>query len=99
VSQSVGLVPGDEYQLVILDSVDDGMSCGYGDGSAALYTTVDDSDVLITSSNGVPVMISTKSYAKCIVHRIPIVFSIADSARAANMLSQCRMSINELQEQ
>jgi hypothetical protein len=28
-SQSVGLVPGDEYQLVILDSVGD--YCGYGD--------------------------------------------------------------------
>jgi hypothetical protein len=42
-SQCVGLVPGDEYQLVILDSVDHGMCCGYGDGSAALYTTAVDS--------------------------------------------------------
>jgi trypsin len=51
-SQSVGLVPNNEYQLVILDSVGDGMCCGYGDGSIALYAVVDDSDVLITSSNG-----------------------------------------------
>jgi hypothetical protein len=37
-SQSVGLDPGDEHQLVILSSVGDGMCCGYGDGdgSAAL---------------------------------------------------------------
>jgi hypothetical protein len=47
-SQSVGLVPGDEYQLVILASVGDGMCYGYGDGSVELYATVDDSDVLIT---------------------------------------------------
>ena len=51
-SESVGLVPGDEYQLVILDSVGDGMCCAYGEGSIALYATVDDIDVLITSSNG-----------------------------------------------
>jgi hypothetical protein len=36
-SQSVGVVPGDEYQLVVLASVGGGMCCGYGDGSAALY--------------------------------------------------------------
>jgi hypothetical protein len=30
-SQSVCLVPGDEYQLVIFDSVDDGMCCGNGE--------------------------------------------------------------------
>ncbi len=48
-SQSVCLVPDDEYQLVVLDSVGDGMCCGYGDGSATLYQlTVDDSNVLIT---------------------------------------------------
>jgi hypothetical protein len=51
-SESVGLVPGDEYQLVILDSVGDGMCCAFGEGSIALYETVDDTDVLITSSNG-----------------------------------------------
>ena len=60
-SQSVGLVPGDEFQLIILDSVGNGMYWGYGDGSATLYSTVDDSDLLITASNGVPVMNSTKS--------------------------------------
>jgi hypothetical protein len=31
-SQSVGMVPGDEHLLVILDSVGDGMCCSYGDG-------------------------------------------------------------------
>jgi hypothetical protein len=51
-SESVGLVPGDEYQLVILDSVGDGMCCANGEGSIALYATIDDTDVLITSSNG-----------------------------------------------
>jgi hypothetical protein len=52
-SKSAGLVPGDEYQLVILDSVGDGMyyDYGYGDGSAALYATVDDPDVLMTARN------------------------------------------------
>jgi hypothetical protein len=34
-SQSVGQAPGDVHQLVILNSVDDGMWCGYGDGPAA----------------------------------------------------------------
>ena len=55
--QSDGVVPGNEYQLVILDSVGDGMCCGYGDGSAALYATADDFNVLIyTSGNSVPAM-------------------------------------------
>jgi hypothetical protein len=31
----------------------DGMCCGYGDGSTALYATLDDANVLIKSSNGV----------------------------------------------
>jgi hypothetical protein len=35
-SQSVGLVPGDEHQLVIFDSVGDGMYCDYRDGLYAL---------------------------------------------------------------
>jgi trypsin len=51
-SESVGLVPGDEYQLVILDSVGDGMCCAFGEGSIALYATVDGMDELITSSSG-----------------------------------------------
>jgi hypothetical protein len=42
----------DKRQLVILDSV-----AGY----TALYATVDNSNVLITSSNGVPLMIPTKA--------------------------------------
>jgi hypothetical protein len=46
-SQSVGLVRGNEYQLVILDSVEEGTETG----SVALYATVDDSDLLITSRN------------------------------------------------
>jgi hypothetical protein len=60
-SQSVDFVSGDEHQLVILDSGGDGMCCGYRDGLDALYATVDDSDELITTSNGVPVMSPTKS--------------------------------------
>jgi hypothetical protein len=59
--QSVGLVLGDEYELTILDSVG---------GYATLYATVDDSQVLITSGNGVLVMSSTKSMcnASCIFY-------------------------------
>jgi hypothetical protein len=34
-SQSVGQVPGDEHELVIFDSVDDGIGCGYRDGPGA----------------------------------------------------------------
>jgi hypothetical protein len=89
-SQSVGLVSGDEYQLVvilafvrecmcgrygsgstestsgvvphaatgtglprftvILDSVGYGVCCGYGDGNAALYATVYDSNVHMSSN-------------------------------------------------
>jgi hypothetical protein len=51
-NESVGLVPGVDNKLVIHDSVVDGMCCGYGDGSIALYATVHTSDVLIISSNG-----------------------------------------------
>jgi hypothetical protein len=40
--QSTGLTHGVEYQLVILDSVVDGMYYGNGDDSAALDATVDD---------------------------------------------------------
>jgi hypothetical protein len=45
------------------------MCCGNGDGSAVLYATVDDSDLLITSSDCVLVMHSTKSmyHVSCIV--------------------------------
>jgi hypothetical protein len=51
---SVGVVPR-------LDSVGDGMCCGYGDRSAAFSATLDDSNVLCTSGNSVPVMSATKS--------------------------------------
>jgi hypothetical protein len=60
-SQSVGLDPGDEYQFMILDSVGDGMCCGSGDESSALYPIVDASNVLLAASNGAPVRSSTKS--------------------------------------
>jgi hypothetical protein len=46
---------------MIPDSDGEGMYCGYKDGFAALYATVDDSDVLITSINAALVMSSTKS--------------------------------------
>jgi hypothetical protein len=39
-SQFVGLVTSDEYQLVIHDSVAGGMRCGYGDGSSAFCWTI-----------------------------------------------------------
>jgi hypothetical protein len=39
-SQSVGLVSGDEYQFWTLDSVGDGLCRGYGDVSIALYAAI-----------------------------------------------------------
>jgi hypothetical protein len=42
-SQSVKWIPQDEYQLVVFDSVIDGMCCGYGDRSAILYCNQDGS--------------------------------------------------------
>jgi hypothetical protein len=60
-SQFVGSVSGDEHQLVIHDSVVGCMCLGYADEFAALYATVADSHLLITSGNGAPVMSSTKS--------------------------------------
>jgi hypothetical protein len=59
-SQSVGLVPRDEYQLLILDSVGSGICRVCGGRSAAIYATVNECNGLITSGNGVPVMSSTK---------------------------------------
>jgi hypothetical protein len=58
--RSVGLFPGDEYQLAILDFVGDGMRCGYGGRSGSLYPTVDDANMIIMSSNVVPVIGSAK---------------------------------------
>jgi hypothetical protein len=45
-SQSVGLVPGDEYQLVILYSVGDGTCCGYGDRFHPVLRNCERQDVL-----------------------------------------------------
>jgi hypothetical protein len=76
-SQYIVLVPGDEHQLVILDSIGDGICYSTETGSphfAQLWTI--ESDVLITSSDGVPVMSPTKNNT---VHRIPNDFSIAIS--------------------
>jgi hypothetical protein len=42
-SQSVDLVPDDEYQFVILDSIGDGVGCGYADGAAVLFCHQDGS--------------------------------------------------------
>ncbi len=43
-SQSIDLVSDDEYQRVMrVDSVDDGMRCGYADGSAVLFCDQDGS--------------------------------------------------------
>lgn len=53
------------------------------DGSVVLYTTIEVSDVLIMSSNGVLITSPTKSMLQSIVRYIPNVFSIPDSARAA----------------
>jgi hypothetical protein len=50
--QSIRLVPGDDYQVVILDSIGDGMCLGYRVASLTLYATADDSELLVTSSSG-----------------------------------------------
>jgi hypothetical protein len=48
---SVGVIPGDDYHFVILNSIGDGICLGYGDVSLTLYATADDSELLVTSSN------------------------------------------------
>jgi hypothetical protein len=62
------------------------MCCGSGDGSAVLYATVDDSDVLITSSDCVPVMNSSKSmyHVSCIVSRMTLA-SQTQWSKSANL--------------
>jgi hypothetical protein len=55
------MVSGDEHLLVIHDSVADCKCFGSGDGFAALYATVGDSHLTITSGDGAPVMSSTNS--------------------------------------
>jgi hypothetical protein len=64
------------------------MCCGYRDRLDALYATVDDCDELMTTSNSVPVM-ADKEHSRC----IPNDFSFTDSARAAIVLSQHRLSL------
>jgi serine/threonine protein phosphatase PrpC len=78
---------------VMLDSVGDSMCCSYGDGSAARYATVDDSNVLIYIRQHCASYERDKEHGKSIVHRIPNDYRIANSARAAIMLSQCLLSL------
>jgi hypothetical protein len=77
---------------MILDSVGDGMYRGYEDGSAALYATADDSDMLITSSNGMLVMNSTNSMrnASCIVAQMTLAWQTQCSARDHALKVSCR---------
>jgi hypothetical protein len=42
-SQSVDLVPDDDYHLVVLDSVGDGVGCSYVDGASVLFCDQDGS--------------------------------------------------------
>jgi hypothetical protein len=51
-SEKVDLIPGEEYRLVLRDSIGDGMCCDYGEGSIAVYATVDGVDEELTSSDG-----------------------------------------------
>jgi hypothetical protein len=63
-TDSVGLVADKIYQLVILVSAGDALSCGCGDESTALYNTVDDSDTMCSLRQAivsVPLMLSTKA--------------------------------------
>jgi hypothetical protein len=78
---------------VILISVSDGMCCGYRGGLVALYTIVDVSDALITSSTVVPAMSSTKSMrnVSCIVSRMTLTL-YTHSARMAIVTSQGSLS-------
>jgi hypothetical protein len=44
-SQAVDLVPGDEYELVVLDLAGDGMCCLFGEGSIDLVLVIDGIDI------------------------------------------------------
>jgi hypothetical protein len=68
------------------------MCYGYGDGSAALYATADDSDMLITSSNGVLVMNSTNSMrnVSCIVSPMTLALQTQCSASDPALKVSCR---------
>jgi hypothetical protein len=62
------------------------MCFGYDDVSAALYATMNDSHLLITSGNDGASHESNKGHVKHVVHSIPNDFPIVDSARAAFVL-------------
>jgi hypothetical protein len=45
------LVPGERYRVAVRDSTGDGMCCEYGEGSIAVYATVDGVDEILASSD------------------------------------------------
>jgi hypothetical protein len=51
-SESIDLIPGQSYRLSLRDRVGDGMCCDYGQGSIAVYATVDGVVEVLTSSDG-----------------------------------------------
>jgi hypothetical protein len=80
VSQSVGMLPGDKDQPMILDSVGDGMCCGYiqrgvtyGEGSTTHLWTILAGSLVVTSSNDVPITVRVRQNMRnlqCIVSQI-----------------------------
>jgi hypothetical protein len=50
-SQSVNLIPGQEYRLAVRDSVGDGIYCDYGEGAIAVYATVDGVEEVLASTD------------------------------------------------
>jgi hypothetical protein len=89
-SQSVGLVPGDEYQPVIHDSVAGGGAYD-GDGPPRFTHPWTISLDHCCQANASAAMI--RQSMECIVHRIPNGFSNEDLARAAIVLSQGRLAL------
>jgi lysophospholipase L1-like esterase len=51
-SVSVDLIPGEQYRLVVRDSFGDGFCCDYGEGSIAVYATVNGVTEVLASSDG-----------------------------------------------
>jgi hypothetical protein len=49
---SADLVPGETYDLVLLDSVGDGICCQFGEGSIEVYEAVNGQKIVLTSSDG-----------------------------------------------
>jgi hypothetical protein len=86
-SHFVGLVSGDEHRLVIYDFVAGCMCLGYGDGFAAKRN-----EGRFLLAHYVTQRCAShefdREHVKCVVHRIPNDDRIADSARAAIVLSQ-----------